>query len=113
MAQRLHVAKEFTVRYSSVTGFDGFDGLMALDKLLRCFGIFIYDPSSCVQCDFDVLKTDWLNVINALKENKDLPEDVNEVMHTLGCDLTDITCLMQAMYDEAEPDDYWLHFSFF
>lgn len=115
----LHVAKRWKVEWADVTAFD--HKPYEFRKLLYELGICAVGLNDESYSDFEVLKTDWEKAVYRLESvqvnHQYCPtkksECVIDILKECNCTINDAMDLFKKYLEVAEPDDEWMHFSFF
>ena len=113
MGNRLHVAKKYQVEYAPIEAFnwkiEEFHCL--LDALDVDYTGDTYDE------DFEVDKENWQSGLEKLKHLESLSQDeqdtINHALEDLRYKRKEVIDLFKAYLEAAEPNDYYMHFSFF
>lgn len=119
----LHVAKKYDVRWSC-NGYFGYSTTYLQDLLesLGCYCVAQSKDSACLYPDdFECKRTEFEDVIKQLK-SKDFTESsrknerINSAMEALaeeGYTKERIIEILEQMLVEGDPDEDYLHFSFY
>lgn len=110
MGKRLHVAKEYKVRYSHYERFNWKCEEFA--HLMNILGInFISGREDEGVWEFEVTKEDWREGMRMLEDDED--EAIDEALERLEIDRVDALDIFETYYDEAESDSDFMNFCFF
>lgn len=119
MGNSLHVAKTYIIEWSDTEAFNHkpYEFRRLLNELN--IGVSEYDDQ---YLDFEVLKDDWSNAIVRLQNVKDNIDSgvitekcnaVSAILKELDCDINKCIRLFAKYLEVADPNDEWMHFSFF
>ena len=119
----LHVAKKYNVRWSS-NGYFGYSTQYLQDLLesLGCYCVAQSKDSACLHPDdFECKRTEFEDAIKQLKfnefnESNRKNKQVNSAMEDLaeeGYTKERIIEILEHMLAEGDPDEDYLHFSFY
>ena len=127
MGHRLHVAKKYDVQYAGGSAFNY--KVEEIHELLSvcCENGYPYNGDS-YDDEFEVEKSDWLEMIEVIKyahglpsaipdiDNREIWFDCEQVKGACGKfdeSLEDLLEMLQYFYDNAEPNESILHLCFF
>jgi hypothetical protein len=118
MSRGLHVATTYKVEWSELTSFrlKSYEFRLLLNEL----GVGVSSLCSTDDddyLDFEVKKEDWVKAITQLNSLQCVPEPkrviIKDLLNQLGVTANEAAVLFSKYLGLAEPDDEWLHFSFF
>lgn len=118
MSRKLHVATTYKVEWSDLSAFNHrpYEFRILLNEL----GVGVCSMSSSDYddyLDFEVTKDDWKTAIHRLENLEFIQEPkrvaIKEQLKELDCTPEKAVELFKQLLDVAEPDEEWLHFSFF
>lgn len=118
MSRGLHVATVYKVTWSELTSFrlKSYEFRLLLNEL----GVGVSSLCSTDDddyLDFEVKKEDWVKAITQLNSLQYVPEPkrvtIKDLLNQLGVTANETAVLFSKYLGLAEPDDEWLHFSFF
>ena len=110
MANKLHVAKTYKVEWGETESFP--HGSYEFRRLLNELNVPVSSMADDY-LDFEVLKTDWRKAINTLGAVNNMTELMVDILKEYRMSKPELVKLFKQYLKEAEPDDEWLHFSFF
>ena len=113
MGYKLHVAKKYHVEYADITGFNNY--VDEFHSLLRYCGAYYTGES--YDMEFEVEKSDWMEVIRKLKNldslSREERDDIISCLESMNCTKEDTVRIMEKMLEMSEPNEYYLHLQFF
>lgn len=105
MSRTLYVAKTYKVEWDGTYAFNHKDDEFRI--LLTELGVEI-----CGTADFEVSKEDWQKAINILSKQT-VSDGIKDALDELDCTQEEALEVFKKCLDKAEPDNTWMHFSFF
>lgn len=118
MSRKLHVATTYKVEWSDMSAFNykSYEFRILLNELnVGVSSMCSTDDDDYL--DFEVTKEDWEKAIKQLEYLNFVPEPrrvaIKEQLKDLGVTVKEAAKLFKQLFDIAEPNDTWLHFSFF
>lgn len=120
---KLHVAKTYKVEWHDTDAFN--HRPYELRILLNELNIPVSSMSSSDDddfLDFEVLREDWVKAIIRLESTKanvdsglitEKCDAILAVLQELNCSLDKVIEIFKSCLEVAEPNDDWMHFSFF
>ena len=113
MGNRLHVAKHYRVEYAPTEAFNW--QIEEFHNLLSALDVDYtgdtYDE------DFEVDREHWQKGLEKLKnlenQSQDEREYINDALEELGYKRKEVIDLFKAYLEASDPDDFYMHFSFF
>lgn len=110
MSRTLYVAKTYKVEWEGTYAFNRKD--YEFRRLLNELGVAVCGTADDEDyLDFEVTKEDWQKAINII--NKPVSQGIKDALDELGCTQEEALEVFKQCLDKAEPDDTWMHFSFF
>ena len=112
MSRALHVAKTYKVEWESTEAFNRQS--YEFRRLLNELGVGVSSMSAEDDdyLDFEVTKEDWQHAINTLSRPT-LTQGVKAMLTILGYTQEQAVEIFKRCLDTAEPEEEWMHFSFF
>lgn len=111
MSRTLYVAKTYKVEWEGTYAFNrkDYEFHILLDEL----GVEVCSMADNEgYLDFEVTKDDWQKAINILSRPT-VSDDIKDALDELDCTQEEALIVFKQCLDKAEPDDTWMHFSFF
>lgn len=110
MSRTLHIAKTYKVEWEGTLLFNRRE--YEFSNLLAALDIFPNYMFNDDYLDFEITKEDWKKAIATLSEPNVYPS-VQHALDELECTREEVLEVFKQCLDKAEPDDTWMHFSFF
>lgn len=113
MGYRLHVCKKYDVRYADIDDFDCKAG-----EVSRLFSLLQMDYWESAECDdFEIPREEFLEKVEYLRTLPDDDPDRDEILEVCAAldypDPAGLADRLKKFADAADPDDDYIHFSFF
>lgn len=110
MSRSLHVAKTYKVEWEDTYTFNRKD--YEFRMLLNEFGVGVCSMADNEDyLDFEVTKEDWQKAINIL--SNPVSQGIKDALDELDYTREEALEVFKQCLDKAEPNDIWMHFSFF
>lgn len=110
MSRTLYVAKIYKVEWEGTYAFNRKD--YEFRMLLNELGVGVCSMADNEDyLDFEVTKEDWQKAVSIL--SKPVPQGIKDALAELDCTQEEALEVFKQCLEKAEPDDTWMHFSFF
>lgn len=111
MSRTLYVAKTYKVEWEGTYAFNHKDYEFRI--LLNELGVGVCSMADNEDyLDFEISKEDWQKAINILSKQT-VSDGIKDALDELDCTREEALEVFKKCLDKAEPDDTWMHFSFF